>query len=93
MNVPRAIFTMMRFSPGIVVGSAVLAKLVGGDGAAVEITTLAAVTIKNDFRSFTFLVEGVHAISNPFIVPVDEANLSSSMPILWSMETKRFGNG
>ena len=34
-----------------------------------------------------------HVISSPRIVPVDEANLFSSRPIRWSIETKRFGNG
>ena len=34
-----------------------------------------------------------HANSRPRIVPVDEANLSSSSPIRCSIETKRFGSG
>jgi hypothetical protein len=34
-----------------------------------------------------------YAISNPRIVPVDEANLSVSRPIRCSIETKRLGNG
>ena len=35
----------------------------------------------------------IHVISRPRIVPVDEANLSSSKPMRWSIETKRFGSG
>ena len=34
-----------------------------------------------------------HVISRPRIVPVDEANLSSSIPMRWSIETNRFGSG
>ena len=35
----------------------------------------------------------LHAISSPRIVPVDEANFSSSRPRRWSIETNRFGSG
>jgi hypothetical protein len=31
--------------------------------------------------------EAAHASSSPRIVPVDDANLSLSMPMRWSMET------
>ena len=43
-------------------------------------------------RSSTFCSSN-QANSSPRIVPVDEANLSVSMPNRWSIETNRLGRG
>ena len=44
-------------------------------------------------RATKFFRKRPQVICNPRIVPVAEANLSVSIPMRWSMETKRFGSG
>ncbi len=42
---------------------------------------------ESSFFSLSEIVVATHAISSPRMVPVDDANLSDSMPMRWSMET------
>ncbi len=65
-------------------------RVVNGASAGIAAANL-RVTLRRDKPNTPAAIG--QAKSRPRIVPVDEANLSASIPMRWSIDTNRFGSG